>query len=491
MFTRPVIPLRRSLLILPVIAILILLSEPGNAAIAPVNAAVVPAQDRPISTLRDLNKAFVDIVAAVKPTVVTVSTERVITARGMTPFGDDPFLDFFFGPQNRQETPQREFRQQGLGSGVIVGADGLVLTNNHVVDNADSIFVRTFDGKKHTAKVIGTDPKTDIAVLRIDAGDLPYITTGNSDNLQVGEIVLAIGSPMSENLAYTVTQGIVSATGRSNVGLADYEDFIQTDAAINPGNSGGPLINLDGQLVGINTAILSRSGGSQGIGFAVPSNMATRIMNSLISQGKVIRGWLGVSIQDVSEQIAGAMGLGEPSGALVGDVLADSPAGRAGLEAGDLITAMDGRDIRNSAQLRNEVASTAPGTSVDLTVLRDERERTITVTLGELPTDIAQGPGGQDMDELLGFTAETLTPPLARRYTINQELTGVVITSINPQSAAGQAGLREGDLIRSVDKQPVEDKQQFASLVAAKKRGDTILLRVFRQGNGFFTAFQL
>jgi serine protease Do len=491
MFTHPRMLLRRSLLVLPVLAIIILLSMSGKTALTQNKTAMVPAQDRPINTLRDLNKAFIDIVAAVKPTVVTVSTERVITAHGMTPFGNDPFLDFFFGPQNHQEMPQQEYRQQGLGSGVIVGADGLVLTNNHVVQDADSIFVRTFDGKKHTAKIVGTDPKTDIAVLRIDARDLPYITTGNSDDLQVGEIVLAIGSPMSENLAYTVTQGIVSATGRSNVGLADYEDFIQTDAAINPGNSGGPLINLDGQLVGINTAILSRSGGSQGIGFAVPSNMATRIMNSLISTGKVIRGWLGVSIQDVSEQIAGAMGLKEPSGALVGDVLADSPAGRAGVEAGDLITAMDGKEIKNSAQLRNEVASTAPGTNVDLTILRDEREKAITVTLGELPTDIAQVPGGQEMDQLLGFTVETLTPTLAQRYAINKDLTGVIITSVDPQSAAGQAGLREGDLIRSVNKQPVETKQQFAAQMAGKKQGDTILLRVFRQGNGFFAAFQL
>jgi serine protease Do len=321
------------------------------------------ADERPIRTLRDLNQAFVDIVSKVKPAVVTVSTERIIYVRPMSPFSGDPFFRFFFGPQGRQ-APEQEYRQRGLGSGVIVSADGHILTNNHVIENADSIFVRTYDGERFTAQVVGTDPQTDIAVIKIDDSNLHFINIGNSDALQVGEIVLAVGSPMSENLAYTVTQGIVSAKGRADVGLATYEDFIQTDAAINPGNSGGPLVNLDGELVGINAAIVSQTGGFQGIGFAVPSNMAVRVMNSLITEGRVSRAWLGINIQDVNEQIAGAMGLDEPVGALIGDVVSGSPADKAGLQPGDIVLDFSGRRIENAHELRSLIGSSPPGKSL-------------------------------------------------------------------------------------------------------------------------------
>jgi serine protease Do len=452
---------------------------------------VVPASQRQITTLADLNNAFVDIAKEVKPTVVTVSTEKILTVP-TSPFGGGSLFDFFFGPgQGQQQQPQeRKYHQQGLGSGVIVASDGVILTNNHVVDGADSIYVRTFEGHKYRARVVGTDPKTDIAVLRIDAKDLPRIAIGNSDSLRVGEMVMAIGSPMSEELAYTVTQGIVSATGRSNVGLTDYEDFIQTDAAINPGNSGGPLINMNGELVGLNAAIISRSGGFQGIGFAVPSNMAAHIMDMLLTTGKVTRGWLGVSIQDVSQQIASAMHLPEQTGALVGDVLSDSPAEKAGLKAGDLILTMNGDKIKNSSEVRNQIASTAPGTTVTFGILRDAKNMKVTVTLGEMPAEIAAaGPGG--IQKNLGFAVQTLTPALSAKYGIDKNLSGVVVTAIDQNSNAYQQGLRQGDLIEEVDQQEVATSQKFNSLVAKKKPGDTLLLRVFRQGSRFYLAFSL
>ncbi|MDD3732872.1 MAG: DegQ family serine endoprotease [candidate division Zixibacteria bacterium] len=451
-------------------------------------------QDRSILTLRDLNRAFIDIAAKVKPTVVTVSTERLLSVRQGNPFGlpfsNDPFLDFFFGPRQKQDQSQeRQYRQEGLGSGVIVSSDGQILTNNHVVRGADSIYVRTYDGKRYKAKIVGVDSKTDIAVLKIDARSLPAITIGDSDKLQVGEIVMAIGSPMSVNLAYTVTQGIVSAKGRSNVGLADYEDFIQTDAAINQGNSGGPLVNLDGDLVGINTAIVSQSGGFQGIGFAIPSNMATGVMKSLIADGKVIRGWLGVSIQDINEQIAGALGLSSAGGTLGGDVSPNSPASEAGIEAGDVITALDKRRISNSAQLSSQIAVTAPGTRVTLTILRDDREMDINVKLGELPGETAQVPDSGEIEQRLGFAVKTLTRELAGNYGLDRVLSGVVVTSIDPAGNAYQAGLREGDLIRSINKERITSEDQFYAKIKNMKKGDTVLLRITRQDRAFYIAF--
>jgi len=455
---------------------------------------VTPANQRSLTTLADLNDAFVEIAKDVKPTVVTVSTEKTLTMPA-NPFGGGGSLfDFFFGPgqgqQQQQQPKERQYHQQGLGSGVIVASDGVILTNNHVVDGADSIYVRTYEGRKYTAKVVGTDPKTDIAVLRIDAKNLPRIAIGNSDSLRVGEMVMAVGSPMSEQLAYTVTEGIVSATGRSNVGLTDYEDFIQTDAAINPGNSGGPLVNMNGQLVGLNAAIISQSGGFQGIGFAVPSNIAVHIMDMLLTTGKVTRGWLGVSIQNVSQQIANAMQLPEPTGALVGDVVSDSPAEKAGLKAGDVILSLNGDKIKDASELRNQIASTSPGTKVTFGVLRAGKNIDVTVTLGEMPAEMAAaGPGG--IQKNLGFAVQTLNSALSAKYGIDKTLKGVVVTAIDQNSNAYQQGLREGDLIEDVNQQGVETAQKFTSLVAKLKPGDTVLLRVFRQGSRFFLAFSL
>jgi serine protease Do len=450
-------------------------------------------QDRPLASLRDLNQAFVDIAATVKPAVVTVSTEKVLRAQVGSPFAGDPFFDMFFGPQGRggNQPREQEFRQQGLGSGVIVSADGRILTNNHVIEDVDSIYVRTFDGERYSAKLLGADPKTDIAVLQIDAKNLDFLRIGNSDSLEVGEMVLAVGSPLSENLAYTVTQGIVSAKGRSNVGLADYEDFIQTDAAINRGNSGGPLVNLDGELVGLNTAILSSSGGFQGIGMAVPSNMAVRVMESLISDGRVVRGWLGVSIQDLTQNIAQGFNLKQTTGALIGQVEEDSPAGKAGLQAGDIIVSVDGSDIDNSTHLRNRIAGTKPNTSVMLGVLRGEEKLKIEVKLGEVPGDGSASPKAEGIQDRLGFAVATLNQTLARQYDIDRRLSGVVVTSVEPSSAAARAGLREGDLIRGVYRRPVETEEEFYSAVEKVASGETVLLQVTRDGGGFYIAFEL
>jgi len=469
---------------------------------APVSTADVTASpDRQITTLRDLNNAFVEIAQAVNPTVVTVFTEKVYKVRQTySPFSfffNDPFRDFFgedffSGPRQRQQPPrEREYRQQGLGSGVIVSTDGYILTNNHVVANADSIYVRTIDNETHPAKVIGTDPKTDIAVIKIEAENLPAIKQGDSDKLRVGEWVLAIGSPLSENLAHTVTQGIVSAKGRSNVGLADYEDFIQTDAAINPGNSGGALVNLDGELVGINTAIATRSGGFQGIGFAVPINMAKSVMRSLIAHGKVVRGWLGVQIQDLNKAMAVAMDLESTEGALVAEVVKDSPADKAGLKDGDVIVELNGKKVKDTTHLRNNIAATAPETTVELKIIRNGKPKEVTVTLGELPQEAGSGQIKSSLQDLLGFSVATMNRDLADRYNLDREVKGVVVTDIEQSSRAFRAGLRQGDVIQSVNRERVQTVSDFNQALDGVKKGNNILLRVVRGNARLYIAFEL
>ena len=479
---------KTGLLIIPMFLVLIL----WTFNVSP--ATERPALDRPITTLRDLNEAFIDIVANVKPAVVTVSTERFLTVQRQNPFssffGRDPFFDQFFGPRNQQ--PQEEqFRQRGLGSGVIVSNDGYILTNNHVVQDADSIFVRTYDNNRFKARIIGTDPRTDIAVIKIDADNLRFLEIGDSDKLNVGEIVLAVGSPMSENLAYSVSQGIISALGRSNVGLADYEDFIQTDAAINPGNSGGPLVNLEGKLIGLNTAIASRSGGFQGIGFAVPSNMAVSVMNSLKSEGRVVRGWMGVYIQDVDENLAEAMGLSSTNGALISDVMSDSPAAKAGIEAGDIIVEIAGKPIANSSDLRNSVALIMPDTKVDFVYLRDGKRMSGSINLGEYPAEGELASGGGNLEDLAGFTVSGLTRDLAQKYSISARMEGVVVTAIDQSSQAFRAGLREGDLIIAINRRRIENSSEFYSIMREMQQGDTVMLRLYRGENAFYMAFTL
>ncbi|MES4786225.1 MAG: hypothetical protein C4294_10800, partial [Nitrospiraceae bacterium] len=358
---------------------------------------------------------------------------------------DDPFFRRFFGEEffRRFETP-RERKERSLGSGVIVDASGLIITNNHVINKADEIKVLLSDKREFKAKLVGTDPKTDLAVLRIEADGLHTIPWGDSDTLEVGEFVLAVGNPFGLNK--TVTMGIVSAVGRASMGIAEYEDFIQTDAAINPGNSGGALVNARGELIGINTAIFSQSGGNMGIGFRT---------------GKVIRGWLGVSIQEPSPDLAQQFGVAEPSGVLVSEVLEDSPAKRAGIERGDVILEYDGRLIENPTQLRNAVARTAVGKKTTVKLIRDRRMRTLDVTVAEQPKTVAQSDGEEPEESarpanlLSDIEVRDLNTDLAHRLGLKTSDRGVVIVRVRSGSLAEEAGLKEGDLILEVNRKPV------------------------------------
>ncbi len=460
-------------------------------------SALMESQDTPIRTLKDFNNAIVNIAKAVNPTVVTVFIEKKLKVRenAFNPFFGSPFegfFDDFFGRRGVPREPrEREYIQQGMGSGVIVSSDGYILTNNHVVNGADEVKVRLMDKRTFTAKIIGTDPKTDIALIKIDAENLPKITLGDSDKLQVGETVLAIGSPLSENLEHTVTMGIVSAKGRSNVGLADYEDFIQTDAAINPGNSGGALINLDGKLVGINTAIVSRSGGFQGIGFAVPINMAKSVMISLKEHGTVTRGWLGAYIQNITPQLAEAMDLSVNEGALISDILSDSPAEDAGLEAGDVVIEFNGKKIENSSQLRNMVAATPPHTEVELKIIRDGEEKILKVELGELKNEEVSKSENEKYSDLFGFSVAPVNDKTIKQFKLNEDAAGVVVIELDRRSNAAEAGLATGDLIIGLNNKKVRTLDDFKKIADKLQKGDNVFLRVQRGERRFFVAFTL
>jgi len=446
-----------------------------------------------------LDQGFVAVSKATTPAVVNISTTRVVKGPSggpMTPFFEDPFFRQFFGDEfNRQLEVPRERREQSLGSGVIVDPNGLIVTNNHVVAKADEIKVLLGDKREFSGKVVGTDPKTDVAVVKINAKDLPTIPWGDSDKLQVGEYVLAIGNPFGLN--QTVTMGIVSAVGRANVGIAEYEDFIQTDAAINPGNSGGALVNVRGELVGINTAIFSQSGGYMGVGFAVPSDMVKSVMDSLVKSGKVVRGWLGVSIQDVSPELAKQFALPEAKGAVVTDVLENSPAAKAGLQQGDVIVSFDGKPVDNTGILRNHVAQTPIGKKVKLEVIRDKKEKELEVLIAEQPKEIARGqeessgtPEEEVSTALSGIEVRDLSPNLIQRYGLSKSDKGVVITQVEQGSAAVDAGLREGDLIVEINRQAVKSVKDYDRLASKVGKQDTVLLLVNRQGRNSYFAIK-
>src|SRR5581483_9179244 len=446
---------------------------------------------------------FVPIVKAATPAVVNISTTRVVRSPGggeqMAPFMDDPFFRQFFGDEffRRFQAP-RERKESSLGSGVIVTSDGYIVTNNHVIAKADEIKVLLNDKREFTGKVVGTDPKTDVAVVKINAKDLPTIPWGDSDKLEVGEFILAIGNPFALNS--TVTMGIVSAVGRANVGIADYEDFIQTDAAINPGNSGGALVNSRGELVGINTAIFSRSGGYMGIGFAVPANMARAVMDSLVKTGKVTRGWLGVSIQEVNQDLAKQFGLSETKGALVSEVLPDSPAAAAGVKSGDVIISFDGKPVESPAILRNMVAQTAVGKTAKVEVLRENKRQTISVKIAEQPKDIARAGEeetlGSEQDEsgaksvLGGLEVRNLTPDTARQLGLNPGTKGVVVTGLAPDSSAASAGVEPGDVILEINRQPVRSVADLRRISSKLSKKDGALLLINRRGGKLFLAIK-
>jgi serine protease Do len=429
--------------------------------------------------MSDKNVTIADIAERSTPSVVNVASRRMVKEQPQ----QDPFFRHFFGPFGPE--PQ-ERQQRGLGSGVVYSSDGLVLTNNHVIEGADEIKVTTADGVDYDAEVAGTDEKSDVAVLRLKGTvkDLVPIVVGDSGKLRVGDVVLAIGNPFG--LSQTVTMGIVSAKGRSETGIdVDYADFIQTDAAINPGNSGGALVNMAGELVGINTAIFSQSGGYQGIGFAIPSSMAKEIAQSLLEHGKVVRGWLGIGIQDVDPELASSLGLPNHDGVLVSEVDPNSPAEKGGLQRGDVVLTVAGKKTNSSTQLRNLVAATGANKKVDVGILRGGKPQTLSIVLGELKTDApratpAAGPHEQTLD---GLSLEALDPKLRQRLNLPGSIKqGVVITGVAPGSSAAERGIQPGDLVLEVNRKPVNTVQDFLTAYKAST-GKGALLLIYRAGH--------
>lgn len=454
----------------------------------PAKAAVlnVKLDDQPVTRAGGLATSFAPVVKQVAPSVVQVySTSRPRPlARGETPgFGEPPFRWFFGPPGAMPDLPSP--RQQGMGSGVIVTEDGYILTNNHVVDRADEVKVALQDGREFSARIVGKDPKSDIAVLKVQATGLPYITMADSDLIEVGDLVLAIGNPFG--IGQTVTMGMISARGRGGLGL-DYEDFIQTDAAINPGNSGGALVDAEGRLIGINTAIISRSGGNQGIGFAIPTNLARYVMESIVNEGRVTRGYLGIIIQDVTPALARKFDLENRQGALVGDVAPKSPAAKAGITDGDIVTEFNGRTVKDSRHLKLLVAQAKPGRAVNMTVIRDGRPKELRVVPDELPgsENIARA-GTPDVAEqtLNGVVLADLDARARRQFEIPSEVKGALVSRVDPSSAAAEAGLRAGDVILEINRQPVRNAEEAAKLTA-NSEDRTTLLRVWREGNRHF-----
>jgi serine protease Do len=452
--------------------------EPKDTVLPPPAAveALLRGQER------ETEPGIPDIVDRVTPAVVSIYSTREVARSPVDPF---------FFPPGYERLPRP--REQGMGSGVLIAADGVVLTNNHVIDKASDLRVVLPDRREFKAKVVGRDPKTDIGLLRIEAKDLPFLTFGDSSKVRVGETVLAIGNPMGVGL--TVSKGIVSAKGRANVGVADYEDFLQTDAAINPGNSGGALVNLRGELVGIPTAIATRTGGFQGIGFAIPSNMAREVMDILLKDGKVNRGQMGVLVQDLTPQLARGIEGAPEGGVLVSEVASGSPAEKAGLKPGDVILKVDGQAVASSSQLRNRVALKGAGSEVKLEVWRDQKTREYAVRLrkmedkvagsGDSEDPVADQEGGADSG-LAGVTVTPATPALLRRSGLPDDVKGLVITEIDSERVSPWLGLREGDVIVEVNRKPVESAAEMRKAVKEGKR--SALLTVRRRGGTLYVA---
>ncbi|HEX9783466.1 MAG TPA: DegQ family serine endoprotease [Opitutaceae bacterium] len=461
----------------------------SNKAKAPVEVQV---DNAPLPRTESGEFSFSPIVQRVTPSVVKVvvrqeGKEVSMPGQSGLPF-DDPMLRRFFG-QIVPDSNNRTFRtppSSGLGSGVIVSSDGYILTNNHVIADADKVTVTLGDGREFPAKVVGRDEKTDLAVIKVDAGDLPAITFASSDDIQVGDRVLAVGNPFG--LGQTVTTGIVSATGRALSMGIDYEDFIQTDAAINPGNSGGALVDMRGRLIGINTAIFSRSGGFQGIGFAIPSQLARQVMDGLVQYGKVTRGYLGVAIQDLTPALAEQFGLKSRKGVLIGEVKPDSPGDKAGLEGGDVVLSWNGKDVEDSRRLKFAVAATKPGETVDARILRDGEEKTISVKVGEMPGDKAVASNtdrSSDEGVLNGVGVADLTQAVRSEFEIPAKVEGAVITQVDPASAAAEAGLSPGDVILEINRKPVRSADDAIRLTEDFGDGKTLVKLWSRGGTHY------
>ena len=474
----------------------------GGIVLATGSPSVDSRPAAQIVTVEGLGNAFAQVTEVVSPAVVYIQVEKnspMATPAGMPNlpewFDQNGMREFFGGRPPQFKMPQRPESTTGQGSGFIISKDGYILTNNHVVGGADRVKVVLGDGRSLDAEIVGSDARSDVAVVKVDAEDLPVLPLGNSDEVRAGEWVLAVGSPFG--LSGTVTSGIVSATGRNNMGITDYENFIQTDAAINPGNSGGPLVNLSGEAIAINTAIFSRNGGYQGIGFAIPTlvrsgpgaglgfaipiNLAHDVCDQLIASGAVTRGYLGILIQPMSEDLAKSFGLDSSDGVLIGDVTADSPAAKAGLQSGDVIVQFNGKAVAEVGSFRNQVAATQPGQEIEVVAERDGHRQTMAVTIGELE-DSSQTSAKAEAGPLpqLGLSVQTLTGELAQQLGYGDD-NGIVITEVQPGSQAADAGLKPGMLIKQVNRQPVESANDFRRLLNEQSDATSVLLLV-RQG---------
>lgn len=425
--------------------------------------------------LAKLGDAMANIAEKAKPAVVNISTTKTVKTPA-NPFFDDPFFRRFFG---EGAGAQQKRKVMNLGSGIIASPDGYILTNNHVIEGAEDIVVRLHDNREVKGRVAGIDSKTDIAVIKINETNLPTMEWGDSEKLRVGELVFAIGNPFG--LSSTITMGIVSALGRSGMGISDYEDFIQTDAAINPGNSGGALVSIKGELIGLNTAILSRSGGYQGIGFAIPANMLRNIMDGIVNQGKVSRGWLGVQIQPLTSELSKQFNLKDENGALLVDVVEGGPADKAGLKRGDVITEYDGKKIENPSLFKNMVASTRPGKTVRIRLVRDGSTLTTTVVVGELQGEQEAVAVQQADNSLKGVGVQDLTEEHLKKMNITKKLKGVVVTEIETKSPA-QGILAAGDIILEINRRLVTGSKDYQSVISSIDKTQNILVLIVRGG---------
>lgn len=474
------------------------MSYASPAKIAAIEEKVSEVESVKTSIAHKLSEDFIAISKEVTPSIVSVYSTKVFKHKPIKEdFYDDPlFKKFFNSPKNpHRNIPDEEFKQEGLGSGVIVDKEGYILTNNHVVEGATDIKVTLNDKRKFKAKVIGTDPKADVAVIKLDKADnLPIAKLGDSNKIEVGEWVLAIGNPLG--LTSTVTSGIISAKGRTDIGVADFEDFIQTDAAINQGNSGGALINLQGEVIGINTAIASKTGGYMGIGFAIPSNMAKKVMHDLITKGKVSRGFLGIQIQNMNESLAKSLKFGNPNkGIIVGDVFDGSPSDKAGIQKYDIIIELNGKEVEDVNSFRNSIASTDPGQKVKLLILRDQKKLTFEIKLGELENAKLGSKTIETQEkepvpaEKLGFKVKPLTEDLLEELGYQKKVEGVFVSEIKGGSNPMEAGLIKGDIIQEINRQRITSVEDFKKATKNIKPGDSVLLKVVRGEGNLLIAF--